>query len=212
MRKAKRLIAGVLAGVSLLSACSFVQTSAQENSPSYVTLNEFDNSLYLNYFMMMNALGKVSLNTDTAYVKNGEGSAKVWVQPDPFDGYLGYRTPYLAHATELKLQGLDYRDYSSVTAVEVDVFNPQDTVEEIGLWHVWSTRHRTHTGTETVWTELAPNSWTTVTLPVDLSLMELPDFCEGKYIKGVAISFKRPSADSEGKTFYLDGLRLKIHE
>ncbi|MBQ9728443.1 MAG: hypothetical protein IJV85_02490 [Clostridia bacterium] len=209
----KAVLAVSLAGACAFSACAGISSRAEEQTTSYITVNDFETQRSLNYLMMQNALGIVTLEKDAQYVTSGNASIKMFVQPDPFEGY--YRSwkkePYIFHATELRPEGLDYTDYTNVVAVEIDVFNAQDTVESIGFQHVYSTAYYSFTGLALEWVEVAPQAWTTVVLEINLAEMEIPEKF-GSHIKGLGIQFERPAHDSEGKTFYMDHLRLKVVE
>lgn len=143
--------------------------------------------------------GKVSMNTDSAYVSNGERSARI----DPVGNGWMYIPTYSEDFE------FDYTDFTYVDGIKVDVYNAQQTEESVSVGFVSAlsgidTFERA--GEETF--KLAPG-WNTVSLYVDPSIVcIIADLTD---IQGVYFIFDPINVGDITDTtprYYLDNLRL----
>ena len=214
--KIKKLLACLLVSSLTFSfcACGGGATSSSSSENKNVTveknpllvnlvvcLNEFESQKEFNLLAMENLLGKVEINTDVAYTKSGNGSAKVTVASNVYD----YRnTPSLYHAMELQARGEDYTDFTKAGDLTLSVYNANSTTEKLGFQFYYGP------GTSsTFWFDLAPSGWTDIrwTIPSDIIPVTTDaDGEERRIVKGIHMVFERPA--EEDNVFYLDQLRL----
>lgn len=184
------------------------QSSAQAETPATETivLNDFETSAQFNYFMMSNSLGQVSMNGDTRYVSSGQTSARVYVQPDLFNGRMDAKIPGLYHALKLVREDVDYTNFRYVTKVKTKVYNPDSAEKEIGLQLVYTVKNRSLVTGKAQWYTLAPNAWTEIVFEIGSTTIPV---AYKKKACGVNFVFKRPAEDAEGYTLYLDDFALE---
>ena len=130
----KKILSTVVSVAMLLSmtACDFLPN--KDENPSEVntgicTVNDFESNEEFNLIRLFGVLGTVTQNTEAEYVKSGVSSAKVVVESDPYKA----GSPYIEQAFELKKKGVDYRNFSDVAAVSMDVYNATGGETRIGL-------------------------------------------------------------------------------
>ncbi len=167
-------------------------------------VNGYESQLDLNSMMMYNALGKVSVNQDAQFVRNGKASAKVTVMADPFNGVYDAYTPRLYQAMHIKKDGRDYTDFTDTYIVELDVYNTSEKEEKFGV----SLYYSYYEGTgASEWYTLAPNAWTTVRYRVTRETIPTATV-NGETVRkveGVNYLFERQKEEVD---FYLDALRV----
>ena len=122
----------------LLSACVLLSLTGCNKSEEHVepvidtgiyTLNDFESNAEFNLIRLNGVLGRVEKNVDEAYVKTGLASAKVTVEANPYKP----GAPYIQQAFELKKAGKDFRNFSSVSMLSVDVYNATGGKARIGM-------------------------------------------------------------------------------
>ena len=157
---------------------------------------------------MQQLLGKISWQGDKDYVTDGEKSIKVWVQPNPFGDVSQYdaRIPSFIHTLNLRKDQKDFTSFRNVTALKVDVYNTEDTAQQMGISLAYKEVNRGFQTGRATYFELAPNAWTTVTLEItDLSI----PLAYNKKAVAVSFVFERPKSTEAGRTFYMDNFRLE---
>ena len=210
MKKVKKILLGtILAATCAFSACGAVAPQAEGETAATATtqINSFESQLDLNYMSMQNVLGRATLEKDAQYIKSGETSMKVWVQPNPFNDVSTFDSsvPYLMHSLERKRINEDYTNFKNVTKVKVDVYNAQDTVEKFGLNICLKAQSRAFVCTKTTYYDVQPG-WNTVEM--EITKTTIPSVYKRKAI-GVSFVFERPKSTEPGNVFYLDDFRLE---
>ena len=155
---------------------------------------------------MSNSLGKVTMNTDNRYVKGGDTSACVYVQPDLFNGRMNAKIPGLFHSVKLEREGKDYTNFRYVTKVKTMVYNADAEAREIGLQLVYTVKNRSLVTGKAQWYTLEPNAWTEIVFEIGSTTIPV---VYKKKAYGVNFVFKRPTAEEKGYTLYLDELSLE---
>lgn len=183
-----------------------------------IRLNGFDEIDDLNAMQAYNYFGKVELERDAKYIKNGTGSAKLTVEKDNFNGGLGNTVPYVHHAMYVKSRGIDCTNFEKTKAVELDVYNPQDTDQEVGLQLVYSRTYNNVTESEAAqWFTLKANAWTTLRWDVIRDNIPLVKASSTRresgselvpLVSGMDLLFRRPSKDDGDLIFYIDDMRI----
>ncbi|MBQ4269776.1 MAG: hypothetical protein IJB97_09045 [Clostridia bacterium] len=115
----------------------FALTACGEKAPqgggderqAIVLINGFEDISEMDTLTNYGVLGKVSLNKDAAYVKSGEGSAKVVVTSNPYK----VASPYLLQNFNLMKREENYTDFSDVAFVTMQVFNPSSETKRVGV-------------------------------------------------------------------------------
>ncbi len=239
MRKITKFLTAVLGTVlafSCLASCGSTidPTAAGKTAPEpeanasnpVVLLNGYENERDLNSIMMYEYFGSVDVEKApteegaTSYVKSGEGSAKLVVHKDKFGGARKTYDPYIYQATYIQSRGIDCRDFGKTVAIEMDIYNAQDTEAQAGIRLVYSSTYHDNNVKEAIeWYTLAPNAWTTVhynvvreKIPLNkLGSAEDKGTCpatEFSLVRGFDLAFKRPAAEENDATFYLDDARI----
>lgn len=165
-----------------------------------ILLNDFETQTELSTLAMTGTLGKVSLNTEDAYVTKGEKSAKVTVIHNPWSAGDDQG---LYQGTNLVVRKEDYSNFAKTKRITLDVYNANDTVEKIGIQLVYGT------GSSLVeWFKLPANSWETVEYTVARESIPVVENNgeESCYVKGINIQYERPVG--EDNVFYMDNLCL----
>ena len=151
-----------------------------------------------NDFRLFGVLGSVEKNVNSEYVKTGEASAKVTVEANPYkDG-----APYIQQAFELQKAGKDYTDFSSVSAITMDVYNASGAEARIGL----QLAYQHGNGTRKNFT--LNEGWNTVRFMVKREYIPQytnTDEVTAPFVEGLRIMFDRAETDS---VYYLDNLQL----
>ena len=196
----KKLVTILLVFCTLfaLTACGGGEKPQKENARKDIVLvNGFEDVSEMDTVSNYGVLGKVSLNKNEAYVKSGEGSAKVTVTSNPYK----VASPYLFQNFNLLKREENYTDFSSVAFVTVQVYNPSNETKRVGVQLAY-----TSTNGMREYFDLAPNEWTLVKLNVIREYIpKLASMNNMLYVSGLRITFDRPAEDT---TFYLDDLYL----
>ncbi|MBQ9728445.1 MAG: hypothetical protein IJV85_02500 [Clostridia bacterium] len=213
MKKIKKFLFGtILAAVCAFSACGGITTNAAETATTPVVVNSFENQSDLNYVMMQQLLGKITLQEEKEYITDGDASMKVWVQPNLFGDVAQYdaRVPAFMHTLNLKKAGKNYTSFRNVASVKIDVYNAETTEQQIGVNLAYKEVNRGfQTGRATFYT-LAPEAWTTVTM--EITSLSIPQAYNKKAV-AIGFVFDRPtSKETAGRTFYVDNFRLEMKE
>ena len=178
-------------------------TAAAQPTNPVVVMNGFETQKDLSLLSLYEALGKVKLNNDAAFVKSGKGSAKVIVTDRPY--VTGGGTPSLWQETHFDATGEDYSDFSNVMRLSLNVYNAQETTGRIGMQLVYAS------GVEqTEWFDLEPGKWTTATYYVTRELIpKTVNTRTGKVsypVTMIRLNFNRPENGEE--IYYLDDFCL----
>ena len=192
--------------IAMSSGAKDTSAQAEEPTTETVVLNDFETPAQFNYFMMSNSLGKVTMNTDNRYVKSGDTSACVYVQPDLFNGRMNAKIPGLFHSVKLEREGKDYTNFRYVTKVKTMVYNADAEAREIGLQLVYTVKNRSLVTGKAQWYTLEPNAWTEIVFEIGSTTIPV---VYKKKAYGVNFVFKRPTAEEKGYTLYLDELSLE---
>lgn len=199
----KRKIALIISSLFLLAGVgcggnNAADTDAPKAQAGISLVSDFETSEDFDVMRLFGVLGTVEQNTDKTYVKRGAGSAKVTVDSDPYKG----GAPYIQHALQLIKKGEDYRDFSNVSAVSLDVYNATGSESRIGL----QLSYEHGNGTRKNFT--LPEGWSTVRL--DVKREYIPQTTNtnnvtAPFVDGLRIMFDRASEDS---VYYLDNLQI----
>lgn len=177
---------------------SSVESVEQEGS--IVTLNAFENHVDLDTVWFNNLPGKMELNkSEKDYIKEGEASAKLTIDSDPYKPL----EPKLTQALKLTKKKKDYTDFSFTRFVTIDVYNASEETKilEMQLEFQWTTSSRESF-------ELAPQAWTTVQYSIEREYI-LTDYGTNEhgelYVKGLNMYFDR---SAENDVYYLDNMKF----
>ena len=144
--------------------------------------------------------GKVSINSDEQYVYEGKHSARI----DP----VGYGWMYFPTISEA--YAYDYSDFTCVHSVRVEIYNPQETNQEVKIGLVGRIRSIERVDRAgTLPFNLKPG-WNTVNLIVEPALIK-PVASLNK-IEGILFEFepnKLEDITEDTPRFYLDSIRLQ---
>ena len=186
------------------TACG-AQQAPQENvapkNEKIFSINTFDSHADLNSLTLNGVLGKVEVNQEDAYLKSGDGSAKVTVISDPYKA----AQPYLYQAMNVQKTGVDCTDFSKVEHVTMDVYNPQSKVKRIGMQPVFTDAYNKGV---IEWFDLKASGWTKVKYTIAREYIPLNKNEQGEkvhLVTGMNIIFDRPSENEE---FYLDDMKI----
>jgi len=202
----KKVFAWTLSLLLLFTSvgCDFQDNKEEASAPKndkVFTVNQFETHEDLSTMTLNGVLGKVELNSETAYVKNGEKSAKVTVISNPYKA----TQPYLYQAMNVKKDEVDCTDFSATEHVTLDVYNAQNTAKRIGLQMVFTD---TYNKGVTEWFELKASAWTTVKYTISREYIPENKNTDGKktyLVTGMNIVFDRPAED---EVFYLDDMKV----
>lgn len=194
MKKLKTLLCTCLCGFTLfpLVACKntgVVETEQKTGTLSQILLNDFETVEDFDCIHIGNRLGKVTQNKESAYVKNGTGSALLSVQ-----GNFRYASPYLYQPFDLE-NADDYRDFSKCVRFSCWAYNDSDEEKKVELQLDFS---QGEMGTESF--ALKPKAWTHVVYNVQRENLPI-ERCEGIYL------YFEKNLDAFNK-IYLDDLTL----
>jgi len=199
----KKILSTVVSVAMLLSmtACDFLPN--KEETPSEVntgicTVNDFESNEEFNLIRLFGVLGTVTQNTEAEYVKSGVSSAKVVVESDPYKA----GSPYIEQAFELKKKGVDYRNFSDVAAVSMDVYNATGGETRMGLQLTYKYSNGTRKNFD------LQEGWNTIRFSVKREY--IPQYTDAydvtaPFVEGLKIMFERGEEDG---VYYLDNLKL----
>ena len=148
-----------------------------------------------------NQLGRMEINTDSNYIKQGKASLKVCPQGDY--SILG-NEPYF------KLDFLDTTcktdDFSKFKQINFDVYNPQNETLHINVGLVLGSDPNSYLTTIKQTLTVHPNGWTTCAY--DLSVMAGCGFYDLANVRYMTISFAeyKQSKDDTPNVLYIDNL------
>jgi hypothetical protein len=191
----------------LLSACVLLSLTGCNKSEEHVepvidtgiyTLNDFESNAEFNLIRLNGVLGRVEKNVDEAYVKTGLASAKVTVEANPYKP----GAPYIQQAFELKKAGKDFRNFSSVSMLSVDVYNATGGKARIGMQLNYEFSNGTRKNFE------LEEGWNTVRFNVKREYIPQStntDNVTAPFVEGLSIMFERGAEDS---VYYVDNIRL----
>ena len=195
----KKIVSIFISSLLLLSASACVFTPNDETQETGVhVINDFETNAEYNLLRLFGVLGSVEKNTDSNYVKTGKSSAKVTVEANPYkDG-----APYIQQAFKLEKAGKDFTDFSSVSALSLDVYNASGAESRIGL----QLAYQHGNGTRKNFT--LNEGWNTIQFIVKREYIPLytnTDEVTAPFVEGLRIMFDRAETDS---VYYLDNLQL----
>ena len=181
---------------------SMANANSKKQNP-IVIVNDYEESTDLNSVMMFSVLGKIEIQNDPKYVSYGKASAKITVVKDVYDGNYNHSKPYMYQAMKVEKYGWDYTDFTNIQCVEYDIYNASKEVQRVGT----CMRYAYSSVGANEWTELKPESWTTVRYNVTREL--LPTTKVGSDVKrivvGMNLYFDREMQDT---VYYVDAMRV----
>lgn len=197
----KRIIR--IALVCILALCCFTAAlgcGAAAQVSDEVLLADFENYVPdIQLCRISSNFGKVSVNTDKAYVKSGNRSARI----DPVGNGWMYFPTYSENF------GFDYTDFTYVNSVRLDMYNPQaeDKTVRVGLISKINNIDSFDKAYDEEFT--LKNGWNTLEFYIEPSILGITaDITE---IKGISLSFEICNEyDITDKTprYYLDDIKL----
>lgn len=197
----KRIIR--IALVCILALCCFTAAlgcGAAAQVSDEVLLADFENYVPdIQLCRISSNFGKVSVNTDKAYVKSGNRSARI----DPVGNGWMYFPTYSENF------GFDYTDFTYVNSVRLDMYNPQaeDKTVRVGLISKINNIDSFDKAYDEEFT--LKNGWNTLEFYIEPSILGITaDITE---IQGISLSFEICNEyDITDKTprYYLDGIKL----
>lgn len=197
----KKIITALLTASVLLSASACSCSSKKEETPidtGIYTLNDFETNEEFNLIRLFGALGRVEQNTKPEYVKSGEASAKVMVEANPYKP----GAPYIQQAFELKKAGKDFRNFSSVAALTLDVYNDTGAKSRMGLQLNYGASNGTRKNYD------LKEGWNTIRFNVKREYIPQTtntDNVTAPFVEGLSLLFERGAKDS---VYYVDNLKL----
>lgn len=212
MKNKKRWVFTVLGFIFALagaSGCKDATSDADngENSNEEILYCDFENwSDGFELIRMNQNFGRVSVNTDKAYVKTGEQSARL--DPLGFADYF-YEKPSLYFPMKSARFNFDYSNFEQVESVEFSIYNAQQLEKEMFVGFVKSYAGKS-------WSNLPPTTftlqpgWNECSLSVSAEMIEL---FGGKLenVEGVYFQFwNQQSMNVTENTdyYFLDNIRI----
>lgn len=180
-----------------LTACGEKEEQTKTTDNSVVLINGFEGTSEMDTLTNYGVLGKVEHNKEKAFVKSGNGSAKVTVTSDPYKA----AAPYLLQSLDLQKRNENYTDFSNVAFITMQVYNPQSETLKVGvqLAYLQTSSMQQHY-------ELAPKAWTEVKYKVTREYIpKLASLNNAPYVSGIRLNFTRPDTDT---VFYVDDVYL----
>ena len=198
----KKLLSVFLAACSLFLfvACGG-GSDAGDKTPAdtgIYTVNDFETNSEYNLIRLFGVFGKVEKNVATDYVKSGAASAKVTVESDPYKP----GAPYIEQSFELKKAGQDLRNFSSVAALSIDIYNDTGAPARVGLQLAYKYSNGTRKNFD------LQTGWNTVKFNVKREYIpqyKNTDGVTAPFVEGLKILFDRGEEDT---VYYLDNLKL----
>lgn len=210
----KKLICIISTAVLLLTSVLFggngdIEAKTQAADGTVTTVCGYETQADLNTLMPYMYFGKVELEDDAKYVKEGKCSAKFTIQSDKFDGAFSNMV-FIFQSLKNVSKGIDKTDAKSVKKIEFDVYNTSSETVRIGVRLVYYRRYYGDKRSDIKYVQLAANCWTTVSYTVDYNRVPLT-LAEGgaeKYIIGVDYMFNIPSNGKTDAIYYIDNFRI----
>lgn len=197
----KKIITAILSVCVMLSAgaCSFVSSPKEETVDTGIyTVNDFESNDEFGLIRLFGVLGRVEQNTQAEYVKTGSASAKVIVESNPYKP----GAPYMQQAFELKKAGKDFRNFSSVASLSVDVYNATGEKSRMGMQLNYGTSNGTRKNFD------LETGWNTIRFNIKREYIPQTtntDNVTAPFVEGLSILFDRGATD---KVYYVDNLCL----
>ena len=198
----KRIITTILSVCTLLcaSACSFDFSNKPQEvvDTGIYTLNDFETNADFGLIRLFGVLGSVEQNTQAEFVKTGSASAKVIVEVDPYKP----GAPYIQQAFELKKEGKDFRNFSSVSSISLDVYNATGAKSRIGLQLNYEFSNGTRKNYD------LEEGWNTIRFNVKREYIPQStntDNITAPFVEGLSILFERGEVDG---IYYVDNMKL----
>lgn len=201
------------AGVSKSASVAPGTTRADVQNP-VVLLNGYEDQGDLNTLMLYDYLGKVELNSDPQYVKNGQKSGKISVLPDIYTGYNKTRKGYIYQATRNVSKGVIENNFNKTVGLGFSIYNANQEVKTIGVRLVYYRNYNMGAAVESIVEyDLAPGAWTEVYLNVvrekiALRATRYGDNTQINLVTGYDILFTAPDKGTTENIFYIDDARL----
>ncbi len=193
----KRFLVLTLCLITLLSSTACGSKNPPSNKDAKViTLNTFETQADLDTMTLAGVLGKAELNTQSSFVKKGNGSLKVTVISNPYKS----AQPSLYQAMNLEKAGIDCTDFSKVEHFTIEVYNAQTMQRRIGLQMVFTDSYNKGI---TEWFTLKPSGWTTVKYTIAREF--IPQIKNVSLVTGMNLIFDRGTED---EVYYLDEVKV----
>ena len=177
MERVKKILCMFLSGVAALPlaafpivACDGADNGEKTGVLEQIVVNGFETTSDFDSVHIGNRLGKVSKNSESAYVKKGDGSAFLQVE-----GNFRYSSPYLYQPFKLEKSG-DFRDFSKCVRFSCWAYNADEATRTVEVQLDFS---QGEMGSQVF--ELAANSWTHVVYNVQRENLPM-ERCEGVYL------------------------------
>lgn len=190
------------------------QGGEQKIDPSKITnpvftMNAFEDYGDLWMWKINKTFGEVNLNTDKAYIKDGNGSAQLKITNEPYlAGDRGIasmnsvtrKIPYYNEQTE------NWSDFTYVFLVTLDVYNPNAYAVQVAIQLFYDET----TFSIPQFVSVAPNAWTTVECPIQREFIPKtkPDRYSDPIAKVDSITLQFSRNWEETYTLYIDNLLL----
>ena len=166
----KKFCVGLLCIYLLFAAAACGKDGQTATDTGRVYLNTFETQADLSTMRMFGTLGKVQLNKESAYVREGQASAKIIVSAEP---YKENSTPYLQQAFNIQGKQGYYGDLSKFDKLSFEIYNASTEEKTVGLQLVYTDdgiidamlSNPKETGFFQEFA-LSPESWTTVIYPI----------------------------------------------
>ena len=203
----KKIIKTLLASLLVFSAIFSLGACNNANNDA-TTSNKLTNVLFADFeawgpdFQLCRVsrnFGKVSINSDEQYVYEGKHSARI----DP----VGYGWMYFPTVSET--YEYDYSDFTCVHSVRVEIYNPQETNQEVKIGFVSRIRSIDRVDRAGTLPFALTPGWNTVDLIVEPALIKL--VASLNKIEGILFEFepnKQEDIAEDTPRFYLDSIRL----
>lgn len=210
----KKRICIVLA-IALLTTSVFlvgnanVKNKTQAANGTTVTVCGYEDQFDLNTLMPYMYFGKVELESNVKYVKEGKTSAKITIQSDKFDGAFA-SSIFIFQALKNVSKGIDKTDAGTLKTIEFDVYNPSQEAVRMGVRLVYYRRYYGDKRSDIKYVMLEADSWTTISYPVNYANVPLTSAEGGaeKYIIGVDYMFLIPQSGAADAVYYVDNFRV----
>lgn len=103
----------------------------------YAFVNDFETDYDLNAVALYDYLGRAELNGEAEYVKTGEKSLKLCVQPSPSSSTKGYAFISFTNV----YRNVDKSDFSDKKKIEFYVYNAQNKITRVSVRLVYKRRY-----------------------------------------------------------------------
>ena len=207
MRKSRKFII-ILCILSLILSIVGCDNNKQQeelkNNCRRILINSFESTQDMDTSLVKGVLGKVSINKEPQFIKEGQGSAKVTVIHDPYVE----NTPVLFQSFNLIKKQVDLTDFANIGNVVMYVYNNQNTTQQITLQLCFTKGEG-----ERINYDLKPQSWTKVVLNVEreyIPAVQEMNKKEKLCVDGLNIIFNR--LHNSDAIYYIDDITLLTTE